>query len=749
MKRVLKQIMLYTTLILILFLIHLHFLIANNNNVETDKTFQKKINNWMSQSVLGFEENKGQFADYNGNPLPDLLFKTSAKGMDMYITTRGITYLFIKSTEAKAENFDKKSGQYLEGINRRFQRSWINMDLSGATIKKENIITEYPLEQGTTNYYLGHCSEGILDVQTYRKVTIKSIYPGIDWILYTQGNGGLKYDFIVHPGADPTKIKMSYKGAEGIEKLDDETLKITTSLGEIKEGKLISYEEESLKEVKVSYQTHFINANLTEVSFNISNYDLTQSLVIDPPLLWATYYGGTSSEWPNNIITDVLGNIYVSGITESLNYSTEFLLDSLEGAYYQDTTNYNGVFFWDAFILKFDSNGVRQWATLYGGISAEFSNGIAVDKIGNLYMTGSTSSRDFPLENPGGGAYYDGIFNDGTNIATDDFILKFNSSGARTWATFFGGSNSEGNDHWGQRITVDINGNLYISGITSSSDFPLEDPEGGAYFQTYRGGNAPSNEVGDAFIAKFDPSNNLVWSTYYGGYEGAEGGNAITTDIFGNIFVTGWTTSSDFPIFSQGGAYSQSFGGENIHDIFILKFNKFGNPLWSTFFGGKEYDFGSAIAIDKSENLYVTGWTNSINFPVSNPGGGAYFQPKGGDFDAFILKFDSSGSLKWSTYYGGQGSDRGSSLITDNSGNLFVVGDQFSDDFPLYGCAYNTNVNKGFFVLEFDTSGIFKWSIIYVEGWVGGWGTGITTDNLGYIYNRGRSRHNNGDCRSW
>ena len=436
-------------------------------------------------------------------------------------------------------------------------------------------------------------------------------------------------------------------------------------------------------------------------------------------MVWATYYGGSVPDGPQGITTDALGNVYVTGYTDV----PGFPLYYLEGAYYRESNSLGQ----ETIILKFNSNGVRQWATLYGGGDFERGGGIAVDNLGNLYITGVTSSSDFPLEDPGGGAYFDDLIGPRGN---DCFILKFNSSGVRIWATFFGGTWS---DYFSlrvscEKIAIDQNGNLYITGQTSSNDFPSRNPGGGAYIQGYRDGLGIGSR-GDAFIAKFDSSNNLVWSTCYGGSTGAESGNAITTDNFGNIFVTGTTNSSDFPVFNQGGAYSQLFGGND--DVFILKFNSAGVCLWATYYGGLLSEGGEDIVTDASGNVYITGSTGSGDFPTYDAGGEAYFQMVSTGGEAFILKFDNTGVRKWATFYGGAlGGEVGNSLATDISGNLFITGLTGSEDFPLYGCAYHTNDDTGIFVLEFDTSGILKWANTFANGW----GAAIATDNSGYIY---------------
>jgi hypothetical protein len=325
------------------------------------------------------------------------------------------------------------------------------------------------------------------------------------------------------------------------------------------------------------------------------------------------------------------------------------------GAYFENSNIY-----WDAFIAKFSgSNLGLVWSTYFGGSGDDEATSVAVDGSGNVSVVGWAGSSDFPLANPGGGAYYDDTYNG----QGDAFIAKFSGSNlSLLWSTYFGGSGDNG----ATSVAVDGSGNVFMVGYTqgytqSASGFPLANPGGGAYYDdTYNGG------FYDAFIAKFSGSNlSLVWSTYFGGNEQDEA-TSVAVDRSGNVFMVGYTQStSGFPLANPGGGayYDGALDGRS--DAFIAKFSGSNlSLLWSTYFGGNSEDEATSVAVDESGNVFVVGWTDcNAGFPLANPGGGAYYDNTYNGVgviygDAFIAKFSGSNlSLLWSTYYGGSSDD--------------------------------------------------------------------------------------------
>jgi G:T/U-mismatch repair DNA glycosylase len=398
---------------------------------------------------------------------------------------------------------------------------------------------------------------------------------------------------------------------------------------------------------------------------------------------WATYYGGTGSEYAYSIHSDGT-SMWVSGTTSS----TDFPIQNLSGAYNQGT---HGGGYNDAFILKFNTSGVRAWATYYGGTGSDPSHSIHSDGT-SVWVTGQTESTDFPLQTLSG-AYNQGTYGGGTY---DAFILKFSTSGVRAWATYYGGNNyDEGRSIYSEGT------NLWITGTTGSTDFPIQNLSGAYNQGNYGGGDY------DAFILKFSTSGVRAWATYYGG-TGAEFAYSIHS-AGTSVWVTGTTSSTDFPIKTLSGAYNQgTYGGSG--DAFILKFDISGVRHWATYYGGTGGDAGESVYC-KETNIWISGITSSTDLPLQNLSG-AYNQGwfGGGNTDAFIINFDTSGVRHWATYYGGFG-DEFSNEINSDGISVWVTGRTASFNFPLQTLpgAYNQSTYEGgydAFILKFTAQTI-------------------------------------------
>ncbi|MEM4326450.1 MAG: SBBP repeat-containing protein, partial [Candidatus Pacearchaeota archaeon] len=538
----------------------------------------------------------------------------------------------------------------------------IEIELKGASIKKENIFKENP-QQGHFNFFYPHCPDGIYEVKQYEKITIKDVYPGIDWVWYSHPQKGYKYDFIVHPGANYKQIELVYKSKTPIKINEQGELELYTLYGNIKENTPVSYYQGKTLNTKFKLLAqkpitiHDDRGFETRIGFELPELPspkgelLGEELIIDPQLWWATFYGGNGLDGPMNMAIDGSGSIFIVGYVTSSNFPLQNA-----GTFFQGTLSGSSG---DAFISKFSSTGALQWSTYYGGFGINSANSLTIDSWGNIFITGATSSTSFPLQNAG--TFYQGVYGGGLY---DAFILKFDNNGNRLWATYYGGN---GNDY-GYSITTDKYGNVFITGRTSSLNFPLQNA--GTFFQPAIGGSPGM----DVFILKFDNGGNRLWATYYGG-NGDDEGYCVITDNSGNLFVTG-NCGNNFPL-QNGGTFFQSTYGGDIADVFILKFDNNGNRLWATYYGGNGNESGRCMGLDNLGNLFISGYTASNNFPTQNPGGAYFFQGTyGGNNDAFILKFDNVGNRIWATYFGGSGDEEEKStdnLVIDHCNNLYVA----------------------------------------------------------------------------
>ena len=607
------------------------------------------------------------------------------------------------------QDFSHETRDAMESTEVRFAR--YDLNLVNGNIDKNKIILEQPL-QGVTNYYLGDIEA--TNIKTYQSITLEDVYPGIDWVW--RFDGEMHHEFVVQAGADPNQIKLEVKWADVNIEDNGRTISYTTPLGKITDGPLYAYEKAGKNEVSISYNKLENN----QISFNITDYNNDEVLVIDPPLAlqWATFYGGGEADRGMSITTDVSGNIFITGNTSSTDFPTQ---NPGGGAYFDGTHNVDP----DVFMLKFTDGGVLEWATYYGGANHDYGFSITSDAMGNVFVAGQTNSPDLPMLDPGGDAYFD----DSTNGQSDSFILKFSNNGTLVWATYYGGNKSES----GFSIVTDYLGNIIITGKTRSINFPNLDPGGDAYFDGTPNGNY------DIYITKFTNSGVRLWGTYYGG-ESVDWGESVSVDNAGNIFIMGRTESTELPTQDPGGGAYFNDTHNGTVDSFILKFLENGALQWATFYGGTNEDWVHSSTTDASGNLYITGETLSTDLPMQDQGNGAYFDDTyNGAYDAFILKFTNIGVPLWATYYGGEGFDYGISMTTDDSENLFILGSTSSTNFPTQDPGDGTYFDGShhgqydMFMLQFNGDGIRQWAT-YFGGVNYDFAQSMTFDNFGNMF---------------
>jgi hypothetical protein len=563
---------------------------------------------------------------------------------------------------------------------------------------------------GTSNYFIGNDpAKWRTNVPTFAKVKYEGIYSGIDLVYY--GNQRqLEYDFIVAPGADPRRISFDVRGAKRIHQDAHGDLVLKVGEGEIRWHKPVVYQEDGARQ---EIAARYAITNTNRIGFIVAKYDANKPLYIDP-LIYSTYLGGSGQDQAYGIAADSAGNAYVTGGTNSTDFPVT------PGAF---QTVCHG---FDAFVAKLNASGsALVYSTYLGGSGGDGGSGIAVDSAGNVYVTGGTSSTDFPVT--------PGAFQTTYGGNGDAFVSKINATGsALVYSTYLGGSGIYGDS--GSSIAVDSSGNAYVIGVTSSTDFPTMNP-----FQPAFGGSL------EAFVTKINPTGSaLVYSTYLGG-SGEDAGNGIAVDSAGNAYVTGLTRSINFPTMNP---LQPTYRGRD--DAFVTKLNPSGSALvYSTYLGGTKQDYGGTIAVDSLGNAYVTGVTSSTDFPTMNP-----FQPTLGGFygNAFVTKLNPSGSaLVYSTYLGGSsgqngGYDGGSGIALDSAGSAYVIGFTYSTNFPVTPGAFQTKYNRGgrdAFVARLNPTG----SALVYSTYLGGSGDdvpiGIAVDNAGNAYVSGGTYSSN------
>ncbi|RIK06107.1 MAG: hypothetical protein DCC49_11725 [Acidobacteria bacterium] len=516
------------------------------------------------------------------------------------------------------------------------RRAVVSMRFIGAN--PDLVIEAADPQEGISNYFLGNDpTRWHTNVGGFSKVYYRDLYPGIDMVIYDD-SGQARYDFIVAPGADPSRIAFEFEGANGLSVSDSGDLVVPSPYGDLTHKTPFTYQGDSRREVASRFE---IRDGAT-AGFGIGAYDNTRPLVIDPVLTYSSYLGGSGGDGGSVGAIDTDGAAYAKGTTKSANFPTA---SPFQGSNAGDA---------DAFVTKINAAGSALVYSSYLG-GADYDNGsdIAIDGDGNVYLAGITSSTDFPTASP---------FQATNGGATDAFIAKMNASGsALVYSSYLGGTAGDS----GRSIAVDLSDTAYIAGTTSSTTFPTASP-----FQATFGGG-----FSDAFVAKVNATGSaLVYSSYLGG-SSDDSGPSIAVDSTGSSYLLGDTSSTDFPTVSP---FQATNGGAT--DAFVAKMNAAGSALvYSSYLGGDEIDLAGAIAVDLTGNAYLTGSTQSSDFPTSSPFQGAV----AGDYDAFVTKVNTAGStLLFSSYLGGTLDDFGAGIDVDSAGTAYLTGQTISSDFP-------------------------------------------------------------------
>jgi hypothetical protein len=613
------------------------FNINAGNNPKYPEGFKPKTTSAEQSRSISFTENKGQVCDQNYKPQTDVLFSGTDGELVYHLKNNGISYQLSRVDFWKTESavFLKKETQLPNKISLyRLDITWLNSNI-------KTLVTTAHSVEGVSNYYLEQCPKGVLNVMSYQEITYHNLYKGIDLKCYSK-NGHLEYDYIGVAGSDYKQIQLDIKGAKKLSISSKGELVMETPLGEIREQAPTVLQNG--KQLKAKW-----SINNQTVSFEIDELDPNSAYIIDPLVrIWGTYYGSGSPDRSRTTKVDALGNVYIGGETSS---AGSFMATS---GSHQSTANLNG----EAFLVKFNNAGVRQWATYYGGIGTDVIISCAVDPSNDVYAAGYSDS------------------NIGTSIATssshqpsfgggsqDAFLVKFNSSGVRQWATFYGGTGYD--DAAG--CATDLSGNVYISGTTGSNT-GTNIASVGAHQTTVNG------TYNDGYLVKFNGSGVRQWATYYGG-NSVDYGKTCATDASGNVYLSGYTDSnSSTNEIATSGAHQTIFGAFGHVDAYLVKFNTAGVRQWGTYYGGSGDDLGYSCDTDASGNVFLVGSTGTATGSTISSAVGHQTLFSGGYYDGFVVKFSNGGVRQWGTYYGGNGLDEVYGCCTDALGNVFLSG---------------------------------------------------------------------------
>jgi hypothetical protein len=653
--------------------------------------------------LLSFEANKGQTAK-------EVKFLARGKGYSLFLMPES----FVVSLRNPGAGGDIHDALAENGIpSQDGGRSKINgteggkdalvrVSLVGAN--RNARATGVEKLSGTANYFIGNNPQKwAANIPTYARVRFEQVYPGVDLVYY--GNQReLEYDFIVAPGGDTKRIRLKLGGTSHIQVDGQGNLQIETPYGPVLLRKPSVYQQQVGMKQEVA--ARYVLEEEREVRFEVGKYDRTKPLVLDPVVSYSTFLGGDGDDYGHAIATDAAGSVYITGDTQSTNFPTKNPIQgTLSGSLCGDFPCTM------AFVAKLTPDGSAfVYSTYLGGSGENSGRGIAVDANGSAYLTGFTTTSDFPQTTVV------------SAVTSGAFVTKVSPSGTSlSYSIILGGTNGA----VGAGIAVNSPGNAFVVGNTQSSDFPTT---AGAV-QTSFGGTVGGD--GDAFVTKVNvDGKSLAYSTYLGG-SADESGRAIAIDGDGNAYIAGTTSSTDFPIFHA----FQSACAVNCSnpDVFVSKIDVAGaNLLFSTYLGGSGREDAKGIAVDASRDVYVAGNTQSFDFPTVSAFESG--NPNSNGFPiTFLTKFNADGaSLAFSTYIQGLAF---ASLAIDPSKNIYLSGFGGSA-IPMVNPVQNVLSGCCMTLMKFNSAGS---GLIYSTYFGGGapLSSHVTADALGNAYMTG------------
>jgi hypothetical protein len=649
---------------------------------------------------LVFTENRGQIRDSGGVSHPEIAYTASSGNVQLFFSGHAISYVFRvpDGREPSLRNDSPQMRPSSSGTAGEMDGYRVDMELVGS--RDGSVLAEEPAA-GWDNYYHGDRS-GVLGVRSFRRLIYRDLYPGIDMVVYG-GERGMKYDFIVRPGGRAADIRLRYVAAGGVSVTRSGGLRVVNPLGTIEEGKPYSYQPEDSRttegrgsEPKRNVASRFRLSDGT-VGFELGDYDRSRTLVIDPGVKWSTYFGGSDDEFGAAVAVDSAHNVFVGGYTTSNDFPVS--PGAFQNGFKGGSVNFNS----DGFLLKLDQNGMKLWATYFGGADDDFVNAVAVDRHQGPVIAGATMSADFPttpnafqrsLAGPDGG---------------DAFLAKFDSTGKMVWSTYYGGSGAD----IARGVAIDSSNNIVMGGATSSTNLPVSS---GAV----QGSNNGSR---DFLIVKFNAGGQRLWGTYYGG-NANDDLSGVAIDRSGGIFLAGYTGPGNFPI-TPDALQTNVFGP---FDAVVMKLDSNGNVRWATLYGGNNIDQAHGISVSEGGDPVVTGETNSSDFPTTP---GVAQEGYAGGYDLFVLKLTAAGKRTWGTLYGGLGDEEGLSVGCDwLTDAVIVTGNTASGNFPIPPGTLQNKLEgiTDAFTLRFGNNGRVLWGTLLGGGQIDK-SYGVAVDN--------------------
>ncbi len=628
---------------------------------------QQRVQAKFAALPLAFEQNVGQTD-------PQVKYMARGNGYKLFLTSSEAIFKLHKrggDSEVRDMMMNRRIGPsgLRSMLRRRAQEkskelmATVRMSMLGANPAAQPTADE--LQSGRVNYFIGNDpSKWHSDVPLFGQVSYRNLYPGIDLAFHGKGKQ-LEFDYLVNPGANANSIALGFQGAEQVTTNPSGDLVLTTPAGPIEMHRPVAYQEKD--GMRQSVDVRFVT-RANRVTFAVGAYDRSRQLIIDPTVTYSTYFGGDFADYGLAITVDASGNELIAGATDS---------DTIPGL---NKATDGGSF--DVFVTKLNPAGVLQFTTEFGGSSDEFPGGIAVDSTG-IYVSGTTDSSDFPVT-PGAaqGTFVGG----GANGSNDAFAAKLTLTGSITWATFINGSDST----TGLAVAIDSAQNVYVVGETFAPDL------GPGGVPALPNGSAINLGTGvgpdDGYIVKVNSTGSAFALVSYIGGSSGDLATGVALDGSGNVYVSGETISTDLPttpgvVQGKCGTDGQCNTGSNgpLDDAFVVAIAaNLSGYNYVTYYGGSNIDDALAIAADSAGDAFITGLTQSSDFPTA----GTPYQSSPGakaQQNAFAVELNPTGSSAiYGTYLGGSGTDLGLGIALDSStpANIYITGQTSSSNFP-------------------------------------------------------------------